>query len=85
MALQGTLEDFGIADIFQLIGQQQKTGVLVLTRKESVVHIHFTEGSIVLAEVQNRDKSERLGQMLLEAGLLTEANLNEALRKQKTT
>ena len=26
MALKGTLKDFGIADILQLIGQQQKTG-----------------------------------------------------------
>ncbi|RME22700.1 MAG: DUF4388 domain-containing protein, partial [Deltaproteobacteria bacterium] len=28
MALKGTLKDFGIADIFQLISQQTKTGVL---------------------------------------------------------
>ena len=30
MALKGTLKDFGIADIFQLIGHQSKTGVLTL-------------------------------------------------------
>ena len=35
MALKGTLKDFGIADILQLIGQQQKTGVLVLTQRRT--------------------------------------------------
>jgi hypothetical protein len=29
MALKGTIQDFGVADILQLIGQQGKTGVLV--------------------------------------------------------
>ena len=30
MALSGTLKDFGIADILQLIGHQTKTGRLTL-------------------------------------------------------
>ncbi|MCK5878165.1 MAG: DUF4388 domain-containing protein, partial [Holophagae bacterium] len=30
MALEGTLKDFSLADIFQLIGIQKKTGMLVL-------------------------------------------------------
>ena len=33
VALRGNLEDFGIADVFQLIGQQRKTGVLDLKRR----------------------------------------------------
>jgi len=28
VALHGNLRDFGIGEVFQLIGQQQKTGVL---------------------------------------------------------
>ncbi len=31
MALQGTIKDFGLADILQLIGIQRKTGVLNIT------------------------------------------------------
>ena len=50
MALKGTLKDFGIADILQLIGQQQKTGVLVLTQKQDTVAVTFREGNIVRAE-----------------------------------
>ena len=30
MALEGTLKDFSLADIFQLIGLQRKTGILTL-------------------------------------------------------
>ncbi len=34
MALRGTLGDFGISDIFQLVGHQTKTGVLLLKSKD---------------------------------------------------
>jgi len=50
MALSGTLKDFGIADIFQLIGQQQKTGVLHLSERDDEVHVAFKDGNIVRAE-----------------------------------
>ena len=30
MALEGTIKDFGLPDIFQLIGLQRKTGILTL-------------------------------------------------------
>ena len=85
MALQGTLEDFGIADIFQLIGQQQKTGLLVLSRKDNTIQIAFREGFIVSAEVQHRDKPERLGQMLVGAGLCSRDQIQKALEQQKKT
>ena len=39
MALKGTLKDFGIADILQLIGQQQKTGTLHLQGRDQEVHV----------------------------------------------
>ena len=34
MALQGTIKDFGLPDIFQLIGLQRKTGILSLTNEK---------------------------------------------------
>ena len=46
MALQGTIKDFGLPDIFQLIGLQRKTGILMLTNdkdKESVT-VTFESG-----------------------------------------
>src|SRR5687767_12400830 len=85
MALKGTLKDFGIADIFQLIGQQGKTGVLHLKSKDEEVHISFHEGNVVRAEHVGRKKKDLLGHMLLRADLITEKQLEEALEEQKRT
>ncbi len=85
MALKGTLKDFGIADIFQLIGHQTKTGVLHLTAKEEEVHIAFSNGAIVRADSASRRKRDLLGSMLLNAGMLTQKQLDEALETQRRT
>jgi hypothetical protein len=85
MALKGTLKDFGIADIFQLIGQQGKTGVLHLVEGDQEVHVSFKDGNVVRAESSTRKKKELLGDMLVRAGLITERQLQEALEEQKRT
>lgn len=84
MALKGTLKDFGIADILQLIGQQQKTGTLHLKNKDQSVDVSFREGSIVRAESTGRKKN-LIGTMLVRAELITEAQLELALETQKRT
>ncbi len=85
MALQGTLKDFGIADILQLIGQQQKTGQLYLANKEQEVNIFFRDGNIVRVESVTRKKKDLIGNMLVQAELITEAQLDEALETQRRT
>ncbi len=85
MALKGTLKDFGIADIFQLIGHQTKTGVLHLTSKEEEVHIAFSNGSIVRADSSSRRRRDLLGTMLVNAGMLKQKQLDEALEVQRRT
>jgi hypothetical protein len=85
MALRGTLKDFGIADIFQLIGQQAKTGVLHLRGKDEVVHVYFHGGNVVAAEHTGRKKRDLLGRMLVEAELIREEQLDDALEEQRRT
>ncbi len=85
MALSGTLKDFGIADILQLIGQQQKTGVLYLKSKDQDVQVFFRDGNIVRAESITRKKKDLLGNMLVRAELITEQQLESALDVQKRT
>ena len=70
MALQGTLKDFGTADIFQLIGVQQKTGMLKLKDNERAVNVFFLKGKIVGAESTIREKKEHLGEMLIRANII---------------
>lgn len=85
MALKGTLKDFGIADILQLIGQQQKTGELRLTYRRDSVVVTFKDGSIIWAESTSRNRKELIGSMMVAATLLTEEQLQAALDAQKRT
>ena len=84
MALKGSLADFGIAEILQLIGTQQKTGVLhVEGTGEEAVQIYFSGGRIIRCDVSRRDKRDLLGAMLLAAGVIDRGQLNAALKGQK--
>jgi predicted transcriptional regulator len=84
MALKGTLEDFGIADILQLIGQQGKSGILHLQSREDEVHVLMADGNVVAADAGRRAK-DRLGGLLLRAGLITRDDLARALDAQRRT
>ena len=44
MALEGTIKDFGLPDIFQLIGLQRKTGLLTLKHDQDQVTVYFENG-----------------------------------------
>ena len=85
MALKGTLKDFGIADIFQLIGHQAKTGTLVLAGAEREVRVGFRDGCVVRADVTTRDRRELLGAMLVRAEVVTAEQLEQAVEAQKRT
>lgn len=85
MALSGTLKDFGIADILQLIGHQTKTGRLTLKASNHEVEVFFVEGNVVFASEIARDSKNLLGNLLLRAELLSPAQLDEALAEQQRT
>src|SRR5450432_2262849 len=85
MALEGTLKDFSLADIFQLIGLQRKTGVLTLRGPEDTVSVTFLDGKVVGADSLNRKLETRLGHVLIRSGTLTNEQLSRALEIQKET
>lgn len=85
MALQGTLRDFSITEIIQLIGQQLKTGVLRVQRGKNLVEIYFLDGMIVHVYSNYRGKKDLIGEILVKAHLITEEQLERALRIQKET
>src|SRR6266849_6179308 len=85
MALSGTLKDFGIADILQLIGHQTKTGRLTLKSGGEEVEVFFIEGNVVFASEKARKSSSLLGSLLLRAELLSKEQLDEALATQQRT
>src|SRR5262245_50202613 len=85
MALQGSIKDFGLPDIFQLIGLQRKTGVLTLNKDQETVTVTFENGMVVNADTSAKRIEDRLGNLLVKQGKLTDAKLEEVLEKQKAT
>src|SRR5262245_42233210 len=85
MALKGTLQDFSLADIFQLIGIQRKTGILTVKHEQEVMTVSFVEGNVVGADSLHRRLEDRLGTVLVKSGRITDAQLQEALKIQKST
>src|SRR3990170_3166976 len=85
MALHGTLRDFSITEILQLIGQQLKTGALKVRRGRDGVEMYFIDGMIILVSSNRRGKGDLIGEKLVRAKLVTEEQLGRAMRIQKGT
>jgi len=85
MALQGTIKDFALPDIFQLIGLQKKTGILTLSNDEDTVTLKFRVGEVVGADNPARTLEDRLGEVLVRTGTISQRQLEEALKAQETT
>lgn len=83
MALKGTLRDFGIADILQLIGHQGKTGVLVLKNDVDEIRVWFRDGAVVKSDSATRPAERLLGKLMLRAGVISEEQLERALELHK--
>src|SRR2546426_9109150 len=83
MALEGTIKDFGLPDIFQLIGLQRKTGILTLNNDKDNVTVTFENGMVVMADQTSKRLEDRLGNVLVKQGKLTKDRLDEALQTQK--
>lgn len=84
MALEGFLQEFGLADILQLIYFQRKTGVLNIEGKADTIKLSFINGCITDLESRKGIKTHRLGKILIKKGLITQKDLNTALETQKT-
>jgi hypothetical protein len=78
MAIEGPLRELGIHDVFQLLDLSRKTGVLCVSSKlrEDEGVVHFDDGSVVHASI--RSKSVPIELVLLEAGRITQADLDQA-------
>jgi hypothetical protein len=85
MALEGTIKDFGLPDIFQLIGLQRKTGLLTLKNDKEQVTVTFENGMVVMADSSAKRLEDRLGNVLVKQGKLSRERLDEALQTQKAT
>jgi hypothetical protein len=78
----GTLKGFGVTDIFQLIAQQMKTGLLTLSSSKENVIIAFRDG-VIQGILSDRWDLDPRTEILLKGNFITEKDLKAAVEGQK--
>lgn len=81
MALEGSIEEFGLPEIFQMILLQKKEGVLRLTREKTTLFIAFNQGQIISAG--DGEEDARLADNLIKAEKISGNQLKALLKAQK--
>jgi hypothetical protein len=83
MALEGSLRDFDLFSLFNMIKTQGKSGTLVLTRSQEFVKVFFDQGDIVGCDSNQVRVEERIGAMLVRLGRLSGEELAEMIQRQR--
>ncbi len=76
LALFGSIERFGVADLFSLLNMSRGSGLLVLSSGSIEKAVHFRRGEIIFAT--SNQPEERLGRLLFRIGKLSAENLRAA-------
>lgn len=82
VTMRGDLEQINLADIFQTLAMSKMEGVLRLRNPLEERYLHCRDGS-VRTHVGKRLVTRRLGQRLVQAGLVTPDQLRMALEAQR--
>jgi len=78
MALEGSIKDFSVSDILQLISVQKKGGILSLSNDKKNVSVSFVHGNIIHAFQEDED--EQLSNALIMAEKITIMQMRAGLR-----
>jgi len=79
-SISGELKSFQLFDVLEFLRLQSKSGSLVVSSRRGAGIVRLTEGALTSASAPG---TPRLGDSLREKGLVTLAQLNEALGKQR--
>lgn len=83
MAIEGTLDEFRLPDILQMVAQQGKTGILTVQGESTIVAVSFLGGRVVSADSLEETVEDRLGEVLVREGMLSQASFAEVVEKQR--
>lgn len=83
MAFKGTLIEFKVPDILQLVSLQKKTGILTFTSPKGFITLIIEDGMIVGVDAFPRKIETRVGNVLVKQDLISKDMLNRALNIQK--
>ncbi|MDH4229921.1 MAG: DUF4388 domain-containing protein [Nitrospirota bacterium] len=76
MALIGSVLDFTITDVLQLIKMQRKDGLLEVYSRDETVTVWFRNGNVIWAESSLRPMVPSVCKWLLRKGALSEAHMS---------
>ncbi|HSM03709.1 MAG TPA: DUF4388 domain-containing protein [Longimicrobiales bacterium] len=80
MAIEGALQDVGLADICQLLAMGRKTGCLSITDRSNFGYVYFRDGRVIYSAVLNRP--DRLGELLVRNHVVSRSDLSAAMETQ---
>ncbi len=83
MAIKGSLKEASLPDVLQLLSMGKKSGCLSVTHRNNFGSIFFDKGKISYASIVNR--RDRLGDILVRGGILTQVQLDEVIQAQGKT
>lgn len=81
----GRLEELDVQDLIRLIGLRKSTGKLSLSENGDVVDIFFIRGEMVDLSWPTRPEEQRLASLLIRNDILSKAQAEQALTRQKHT
>lgn len=74
---------FRLADILQLVAAHQKSGVVRVKLEKETIEIHLSEGDLTAAQSIDGPVEVRIGQLLVNKGLITQDQLKIVLAANK--
>lgn len=80
LGLQGNIEKFTLPEILQLIAAGRKSGTLGIQKDDSIVMVYFKDGVIIYG--YGPRQTFHLGHLLKEKRVITETQLEEAIKVQ---
>ncbi len=78
--LQGSIENFSLPEILQLVATTRKTGTLAIQNQSAIVMVYFKDGHITYA--YGPQQTYHIGQLLKELEVLTAQQLEDAVKIQ---
>jgi Domain of unknown function (DUF4388) len=85
MALEGSLRDFDLFSLFNMIKIQGKNGTLVLSQGQEFVKVFFENGEIIGCDSNQVRMEDRVGTMLVRLGRLSGDELLQMIQLQRQT
>lgn len=81
----GTLDQYGIHDLFRLLSLKKKTGLLHLSNGKEKIELFFLRGEIVDLNWPTRPDEKKLATVLIKNNLITKEHIRLATGRQEDT